>query len=76
MLAGMGATPSGTEVAETMEVRSHLELLAVGQLVEEGALDMQAGELAVLRLDLGLHHVLECGQVVDAPRGEVSGVAP
>jgi len=30
MLAGMGATPSGTEVAETMEVRSHLELLAVG----------------------------------------------
>jgi DNA-binding FadR family transcriptional regulator len=29
MLAGMGATPSGGEVAETMEVRSHLELLAV-----------------------------------------------
>jgi DNA-binding FadR family transcriptional regulator len=29
MLAGMGATPSGSEVAETMEVRSHLELLAV-----------------------------------------------
>ncbi|MEP7101589.1 MAG: FCD domain-containing protein [Burkholderiales bacterium] len=28
MLAGMGATPSGSEVAETMEVRSHLELLA------------------------------------------------
>ncbi|HEY4069568.1 MAG TPA: FadR/GntR family transcriptional regulator [Burkholderiaceae bacterium] len=30
MLAGMGATPSSTEVSETMEVRSHLELLAVG----------------------------------------------
>jgi DNA-binding FadR family transcriptional regulator len=29
MLAGMGAKPTGTEVAETMEVRSHLELLAV-----------------------------------------------
>jgi GntR family transcriptional repressor for pyruvate dehydrogenase complex len=29
MLASMGATPSGSEVAETMEVRSHLELLAV-----------------------------------------------
>lgn len=29
MLAGMGATPSSSEVAETMEVRSHLEMLAV-----------------------------------------------
>ena len=29
MLAGMGETPSATEVTETMEVRSQLELLAV-----------------------------------------------
>lgn len=30
MLADMGATPTSTEVAETMEVRAHLEVLAVG----------------------------------------------
>jgi DNA-binding FadR family transcriptional regulator len=30
LLADMGATPTPTEVAETMEVRAHLELLAVG----------------------------------------------
>ncbi|WP_234195785.1 FadR/GntR family transcriptional regulator [Pseudacidovorax sp. NFM-22] len=30
MLADMGATPTPTEVAETMEVRAHLELLAAG----------------------------------------------
>jgi DNA-binding FadR family transcriptional regulator len=30
MLTGMGATPSVTEVAETMEVRAHLEVLAIG----------------------------------------------
>jgi DNA-binding FadR family transcriptional regulator len=29
MLAGMGAKPTSTEVTETMEVRSHLEMLAV-----------------------------------------------
>lgn len=30
MLADMGATPTPTEVAETMEVRAHLEVLAAG----------------------------------------------
>ena len=30
MLTDMGATPTPTEVAETMEVRAHLEVLAVG----------------------------------------------
>jgi GntR family transcriptional repressor for pyruvate dehydrogenase complex len=30
MLADMGETPTPTEVAETMEVRAHLEVLAVG----------------------------------------------
>ena len=30
MLTEMGATPSTTEVSETMEVRAHLELLALG----------------------------------------------
>lgn len=30
MLADMGAVPTPTEVAETMEVRAHLEVLAVG----------------------------------------------
>jgi GntR family transcriptional repressor for pyruvate dehydrogenase complex len=34
MLAGMGETPSATEVAETMEVRAHLEVLAVGLACE------------------------------------------
>ena len=30
MLAGIGETPTPTEIAETMEVRAHLEVLAVG----------------------------------------------
>jgi GntR family transcriptional repressor for pyruvate dehydrogenase complex len=30
MLTGMGAIPTAAEVAETMEVRAHLELLAIG----------------------------------------------
>lgn len=34
MLADMGATPTPTEVAETMEVRAHLELLAAGLACE------------------------------------------
>ncbi|MDB5820998.1 MAG: FadR family transcriptional regulator [Rhizobacter sp.] len=34
MLTGLGATPTATEVAETMEVRAHLESLAAGLACE------------------------------------------
>jgi GntR family transcriptional repressor for pyruvate dehydrogenase complex len=62
MLADMGATPTPTEVAETMEVRAHLETLAVRLACERHTdEDLQRLEDVLARTDALL---LEGGNIV------------
>jgi GntR family transcriptional repressor for pyruvate dehydrogenase complex len=62
MLADMGATPTPTEVAETMEVRAHLEALAVRLACERRTdEDLQRLEDVLARTDALL---LEGGNIV------------
>jgi GntR family transcriptional repressor for pyruvate dehydrogenase complex len=62
MLADMGATPTPTEVAETMEVRAHLETLAVRLACERRTdEDIQRLEDVLARTDALL---LEGGNIV------------
>lgn len=63
MLADMGATPTPTEVAETMEVRAHLEALAVRlACLRRTDADLEAMEAILVRTDAVL---AEQGNIVD-----------